>query len=156
MANYSVKPTVNEEGLTPENVVSAPDTPDETAVRNGRNGRNGRDVGPREYQAMKRHEMKRLVQINREFETRMDLLVADRIRERRIALRMTQQVLADRIGIASQQVHRYERAESRITAGRLVQLADALGVAITYFVALNRGSGRNGRVRRKLEKEATE
>lgn len=56
-----------------------------------------------------------------------------RIRERRIMLGLTQQQIADRIGVTFQQVHKYERGIDRISAGRLFEIAQTLNVPIQYF-----------------------
>jgi transcriptional regulator with XRE-family HTH domain len=53
--------------------------------------------------------------------------------ERRVALGLTQHRLAEALGIAYQQVHKYERGLNRVTAGRLFGIARALGVAPGYF-----------------------
>lgn len=63
----------------------------------------------------------------------IDLRVARRVRERRLRIGMTQQKLAQMIGVAFQQAHKYERGLSRISAGRLFHIATALGVPIIYF-----------------------
>jgi transcriptional regulator with XRE-family HTH domain len=63
----------------------------------------------------------------------IDLRVARRIRERRQRIGMTQQKLAQMIGVAFQQAHKYEHGLSRVSAGRLFQIATALGVPIVYF-----------------------
>jgi transcriptional regulator with XRE-family HTH domain len=63
----------------------------------------------------------------------IDLRVARRIRERRLRLGMTQQRLAQLIGVAFQQAHKYEHGISRVTAGRLYFIASALEAPITYF-----------------------
>jgi DNA-binding XRE family transcriptional regulator len=63
----------------------------------------------------------------------IDLRVARRIRERRKRIGMTQQKLAQMIGVAFQQAHKYEHGLSRISAGRLFQIATVLGVPIVYF-----------------------
>ena len=68
-----------------------------------------------------------------EFARNIDLRVARRIRERRIEAGMTQQRLAQLIGVAFQQAHKYEHGISRITAGRLFHIANALETPITYF-----------------------
>ena len=62
-----------------------------------------------------------------------DLHVGARLRERRIALGLTQQQLAELIGVTYQQAHKYETVSNRISAGRLYQLAQALGVDTNYF-----------------------
>ena len=63
----------------------------------------------------------------------VDRHVAARIRERRVMLGITQQELADRVGITYQQLHKYERAINRVTAGRLVEIAKALNTEPSYF-----------------------
>jgi transcriptional regulator with XRE-family HTH domain len=70
-----------------------------------------------------------------EFARSIDRRVATRIRERRMRIGMTQQKLAEIIGVAFQQAHKYERGISRITAGRLYHIATALEAPITYFFA---------------------
>jgi transcriptional regulator with XRE-family HTH domain len=63
----------------------------------------------------------------------IDLRVARRIRERRLRIGMTQQKLGAIIGVAFQQAHKYEHGLSRVSAGRLFQIAMALQAPITYF-----------------------
>jgi transcriptional regulator with XRE-family HTH domain len=65
----------------------------------------------------------------------IDHRVAMRIRERRRAVGMTQQRLAQLIGVAFQQAHKYERRLSRVTAGRLYYIANALDAPVSYFFA---------------------
>jgi transcriptional regulator with XRE-family HTH domain len=59
--------------------------------------------------------------------------VGGRIRERRIMLGLTQQQLAEMIGVTFQQAHKYERGINRVSAGRLFEIARALSAPITYF-----------------------
>jgi transcriptional regulator with XRE-family HTH domain len=59
--------------------------------------------------------------------------VGGRIRERRIMLGLTQQQLAEMIGVTYQQAHKYERGINRVSAGRLSEIARALSAPITYF-----------------------
>ena len=63
----------------------------------------------------------------------MDRYVGSRIRQRRILLGMTQQQMAELIGVTYQQAYKYERGTNRVSAGRLHQIALALGVGINYF-----------------------
>jgi transcriptional regulator with XRE-family HTH domain len=63
----------------------------------------------------------------------VDRHVGARLRERRIMLGLTQQHLAELIGVTYQQINKYETGINRISAGRLYQLAQALGVPIGYF-----------------------
>jgi transcriptional regulator with XRE-family HTH domain len=63
----------------------------------------------------------------------VDHYVSLRIRQRRIMLGLTQQQMAELIGVTYQQAHKYETGINRISAGRLFQIAQALGVDISYF-----------------------
>ena len=64
----------------------------------------------------------------------IDRHVGARIRERRIMLGLSQQQMADMIGVTYQQAHKYERGINRISAGRLYEITRVLNVPITYFV----------------------
>src|SRR6188472_3564878 len=69
--------------------------------------------------------------------------VGARIRERRIMLGLTQQHLADLIGVTYQQAHKYERGINRVSAGRLFEVAQVLSVPVNYFFdGLEEESGR--------------
>ena len=59
--------------------------------------------------------------------------IGGRIRERRIMLGLTQQQLAEMIGVTYQQAHKYECGINRVCAGRLFEVARALSAPITYF-----------------------
>jgi transcriptional regulator with XRE-family HTH domain len=63
----------------------------------------------------------------------IDRHVGGRMRERRIMLGLTQQAMAELIGVTYQQAHKYEKGINRIAAGRLHQIARALGVEVGYF-----------------------
>ena len=63
----------------------------------------------------------------------VDRHVAAKLRERRVALGLTQQQLAELVGIAYQQLYKYEKGVNRLSAGRLHALARALGVDVGYF-----------------------
>jgi transcriptional regulator with XRE-family HTH domain len=63
----------------------------------------------------------------------VDRYVSLKIRQRRIMLGLTQQQMAELIGVTYQQAHKYETGINRISAGRLYQIARALGVDISYF-----------------------
>jgi len=69
--------------------------------------------------------------VNRANDT--DRHVGSRIRERRIMLGLSQQQMADLIGVTYQQAHKYERGINRISAGRLFEVSQVLGVAVGYF-----------------------
>lgn len=63
----------------------------------------------------------------------IDLHVGRRLRRRRRLMGMTQQQLADMVGIRFQQIQKYECGANRITASRLFELASALSIAVQYF-----------------------
>jgi transcriptional regulator with XRE-family HTH domain len=63
----------------------------------------------------------------------VDRYVGARMRERRIMLGLTQQQMAELIGVTYQQAHKYEKGINRIAGGRLYQIAQALGVEVSYF-----------------------
>lgn len=69
--------------------------------------------------------------VNRATDT--DKFVGQRIRERRIMLGLSQQQMADMIGVTYQQAHKYERGINRISAGRLFEIAQVLGVPVGFF-----------------------
>ncbi|MCH8858630.1 MAG: helix-turn-helix transcriptional regulator [Proteobacteria bacterium] len=64
---------------------------------------------------------------------RTDDHVGARMRLRRILLGMTQEQLAGTLAISYQQVQKYETGANRISAGRLFEIAERLGVDVGYF-----------------------
>lgn len=72
----------------------------------------------------------------------VDAHVGKRIRHRRWMVGMTQQQLADKVGIKFQQIQKYETGMNRVSASRLWDVAEALGVTISFFFeGLNEASG---------------
>lgn len=65
--------------------------------------------------------------------TEIDLHLGKRLRRRRRLLGLTQQQLANAVGIRFQQIQKYECGANRISAGRLWELANALEAPISYF-----------------------
>ncbi len=63
----------------------------------------------------------------------MDLFIGKRLRCRRRLLGMTQQHLADVVGVRFQQIQKYECGGNRISAARLWRLSEALEVEVGYF-----------------------
>src|SRR5215472_18484905 len=59
--------------------------------------------------------------------------VGARVRMRRRMLAMSQQKLADGLGLTFQQVQKYEKGATRIGAGRLQQISHILQVPIAFF-----------------------
>ncbi|ADM09845.1 DNA-binding protein, putative [Parvularcula bermudensis HTCC2503] len=63
----------------------------------------------------------------------IDSHVGRRLRQRRSLLGMTQQRLAESVGIKFQQIQKYESGANRVSASRLWALAEALEVPVSYF-----------------------
>ncbi len=63
----------------------------------------------------------------------VDVHVGARLRQRRTLLGMSQTALGEAIGIAFQQVQKYERGANRISASRLFGLSRVLDVPIEHF-----------------------
>lgn len=64
---------------------------------------------------------------------RVDVHVGKRVRHRRWLVGMTQQQLAERVGIKFQQIQKYETGANRISASRLWDIAEALEVPVSFF-----------------------
>ena len=63
----------------------------------------------------------------------IDRHVGSRVRMQRMMLGMSQEKLAEGIGLTFQQVQKYEKGTNRISASRLQHIAHILGVSVTYF-----------------------
>ncbi|NNH64124.1 helix-turn-helix domain-containing protein [Rhizobium laguerreae] len=63
----------------------------------------------------------------------IDSYVGARIRMRRQLLGMSQERLADQIGVTFQQVQKYEKGINRIGASRLQRIADVLHTSVSFF-----------------------
>lgn len=63
----------------------------------------------------------------------VDLHVGSRLRLRRRGLGVSQQKLADRLGVTFQHIQKYERGANRISASTLYELACALEIDVGYF-----------------------
>ena len=63
----------------------------------------------------------------------IDVHVGSQLKLRRILLGLSQERLADELGITFQQVQKYEKGLNRIGASRLWDLAQVLGVSVAYF-----------------------
>jgi len=64
-----------------------------------------------------------------------DAIVGRNIRVHRLARKMSQTGLGKAIGITFQQVQKYEKGVNRVGSGRLVRIADALGVPVLTLLA---------------------
>lgn len=63
----------------------------------------------------------------------VDVHVGKRIRHRRWLVGMTQQQLAERVGIKFQQIQKCETGANRVSASRLWDIAEALDVPVSFF-----------------------
>ena len=63
----------------------------------------------------------------------VDVHVGERVRITRLAARLSQTALADAVGVSFQQVQKYEKGTNRISASRLFQFAEILGVDVAHF-----------------------
>jgi transcriptional regulator with XRE-family HTH domain len=62
-----------------------------------------------------------------------DRHVGNRVRMRRMLLKMSQETLASGLGLTFQQVQKYEKGANRIGASRLQQISNILQVPVTFF-----------------------
>ncbi|SEI18400.1 Transcriptional regulator, contains XRE-family HTH domain [Rhizobium tibeticum] len=63
----------------------------------------------------------------------VDTEVGRRIKKRRQQLRISQTALGVAVGVSFQQIQKYERGANRVSSSILYQVAQILGVPITYF-----------------------
>ncbi len=63
----------------------------------------------------------------------VDVHVGKRIRHRRWLVGITQQQLAEAVGIKFQQIQKYETGMNRVSASRLWDIAEALSVPVSFF-----------------------
>lgn len=63
----------------------------------------------------------------------VDVHVGKRIRHRRWLVGVTQQQLADQVGVKFQQIQKYETGANRVSASRLWDISDALEVPVSFF-----------------------
>lgn len=79
----------------------------------------------------------------------MDAYVGGRLRMRRTLLGMSQEKLAEALGITFQQVQKYERGVNRVGASRLYDLSKVLDVPVSFFFE---GSNNNSKPASKKTK----
>jgi len=71
--------------------------------------------------------------MNKKQANSIDRMVGERVRDRRMALGMSQEMLARKLGLSFQQIQKYEKGTNRISAGRLFVIAKALSTPIAGF-----------------------
>lgn len=63
----------------------------------------------------------------------IDVHVGSRVRMRRMLVGLSQEKLGERLGLTFQQVQKYEKGSNRVSASRLYQMAQILGVPVQFF-----------------------
>lgn len=56
-----------------------------------------------------------------------------RLRQRRVALGISQEQLGGELGLTFQQIQKYEKGQNRVSAGRLYKVAMILSVPVEFF-----------------------
>ena len=74
----------------------------------------------------------------------VDVQVGSRIRLLRKGAQMSQTDLAEQLGVTFQQVQKYEKGITRVSAGRLTKIAAALGVPVSELLG-DDGAGQSNR-----------
>lgn len=83
----------------------------------------------------------------------VDRHIGKRIRARRIAVNLSQEKLAEALGLTFQQVQKYEKGINRVGASRLLHIAQILGVEIDHFFkGLPETAGLTGSIDNVFEK----
>ncbi len=76
---------------------------------------------------------------NSQFQTKnphfIDISIGKRIRQRRIAMGLTQKALGSFLGVSFQQIQKYEKGLNRVSASCLLEIATQLQVPISFFYA---------------------
>ncbi len=81
----------------------------------------------------KHYESIHIMAFNSICNTSIDKLIGENIRLRRLMMGLTQDQLADALGLSYQQVQKYETGTNRVSAGRLFQIAALLDTEIVAF-----------------------
>lgn len=68
-----------------------------------------------------------------EFLEKIDQFIGGKIYSLRLAKGYSRQKLAEGIGVTHQQLQKYEKGTNRLSTGRLILIAKALGKTIDYF-----------------------
>lgn len=95
-------------------------------------GRRPKPIPPRDEKS-KALNKTNVLPVSRRAPNPVDIHVGSRVRLRRVLLGMSQEKLAERLGLTFQQVQKYEKGTNRISASRLQQIAQILEVPISYF-----------------------
>jgi transcriptional regulator with XRE-family HTH domain len=63
----------------------------------------------------------------------VDIYVSRRVRAARLGRRLSQEKVADALGVSFQQIQKYESGSNRIGTGRLYAIAKVLELPVAYF-----------------------
>lgn len=63
----------------------------------------------------------------------VDEHIGKRVKSRRLQIDLSQEKLADLVGVTFQQIQKYENGVNRVAASRLWEMAKALGVPVGFF-----------------------
>lgn len=69
--------------------------------------------------------------------TEVDVKIGARIRARRVELRLSQEALAEQIGVTFQQIQKYEGGRNRVSASMLMAVAKALKTNVSTLLPGN-------------------
>lgn len=72
----------------------------------------------------------------------VDRHIGQRIRARRLEIGMSQERLADAIGVTFQQIQKYEKGINRVSARTLLEIAESLGVALDSLMPKDKAKGK--------------
>jgi len=75
--------------------------------------------------------------------TPVDAYIGARMRERRIALNMSQDELGRALGVSFQQIQKYERGRNRVSAARLFDICKVFNVSLSSMFERDPESGTN-------------
>ena len=68
----------------------------------------------------------------------VDIHVGQRVRQRRWLLGMTQQQLAEQVGIKFQQIQKYETGSNRVSSSRLWDISEVMEVPVSFSLKVLR------------------
>lgn len=92
-----------------------------------------------------------MAKVNNRSATELDRVVGRNIRVQRLARGLSQESLAEKLGITFQQVQKYEKGTNRVGAGRLYLLARILEVPVmTFFDGADKSGTAEGQLAREL------
>jgi transcriptional regulator with XRE-family HTH domain len=84
-----------------------------------------------------------------------DIEVGRRVRTYRLQKGLSQEKLAEQLGLTFQQVQKYEKGTNRIGAGRLQRIAEILGVPVIDFFEPTKGKTASNEIFELLDTAAS-